>query len=253
MSDQFRDDLPFTELSRHILDKYGDEFYNVYQKGALIGLCLDIKLRHLSGGSYGLQNLILELSKKYGKDKAFQDNMLFSEIGKMTYPEIENFLKTHVAGSAPLPLTELFRLVGVDYAKEVENRSYDLGFGNNNITTLSYNNSVWYAFQNCNMLSDQGRLLEIKDGDILMKINDESLPPAGDDAKSILARHRTDLTEGKTLSFTVLRKSAAGEYESIRLEAPVTPTITRKKHVISFNAEATPEQLRLRHTWIKPN
>ncbi len=71
-SDQFLNDVPFTDISKFTLDKYHDQYYNVYQKGALIGMCLDIKLRKLSGGKYGVQNLMLDLSKKYGKEKGLR-------------------------------------------------------------------------------------------------------------------------------------------------------------------------------------
>lgn len=46
-----KDNLPFTEMSANVLDKYKNQYINVYNKGALIGLCLDIKLRQLSGGN----------------------------------------------------------------------------------------------------------------------------------------------------------------------------------------------------------
>ncbi|MGC4020466.1 MAG: hypothetical protein QM734_00230 [Cyclobacteriaceae bacterium] len=42
----FRDDVAFTDISKFTLDKYPDQYGNVYQKGALIGMCLDIKLRN---------------------------------------------------------------------------------------------------------------------------------------------------------------------------------------------------------------
>jgi hypothetical protein len=41
-ADQFKNDVPFTDISKFTLDQYHDQYYNVYQKGALIGLCLDI-------------------------------------------------------------------------------------------------------------------------------------------------------------------------------------------------------------------
>ncbi|HMS64269.1 MAG TPA: peptidase M61, partial [Ignavibacteria bacterium] len=38
----YNDTLPFTVMSKGALDIYEDQYQNVYQKGALIGLCLDI-------------------------------------------------------------------------------------------------------------------------------------------------------------------------------------------------------------------
>ncbi|CAN0507203.1 unnamed protein product, partial [Scytosiphon promiscuus] len=73
----FNDTVPFTVMSREVLGKYKDQYGNVYEKGALIGLCLDIRLRELSDGKYGLRNVMLDLSKVYGKTKAFKDEELF--------------------------------------------------------------------------------------------------------------------------------------------------------------------------------
>lgn len=119
----FNDTVPFTTMSLGCLDKYEDQYGNVYEKGALIGLCLDIKLRSLSGGKYGIQNLMADLAKKYGKEKPFKDNELFDEITKLTYPEIGQFLADCVGGSQPLPLTQTLALVGINYSKNGTKKS----------------------------------------------------------------------------------------------------------------------------------
>ena len=41
----YKDDLAFTDLSLGCLDEHESQYGNVYQKGALIGMCLDILLR----------------------------------------------------------------------------------------------------------------------------------------------------------------------------------------------------------------
>jgi glutathione peroxidase len=86
-----KDALPFTEMSANVLDKYKNQYMNVYNKGALIGMCLDIKLRQLSGGKYGTQNLMQDLSKTYGKEQSFKDDELFDKITSLTFPEIRQF------------------------------------------------------------------------------------------------------------------------------------------------------------------
>jgi predicted metalloprotease with PDZ domain len=103
-AEQFNDTLPFTVMSKNALDVHKDQYGNVYQKGALIGLCLDIKLRELSGGKYGMQNLMQDLAKNFGKEKAFKDEELFDQIAKLTYPEIRTFFTRYVEGNEPLPL-----------------------------------------------------------------------------------------------------------------------------------------------------
>ncbi len=54
----FNDTLSFTEMSAGVLHEHAGQFGNVYQKGALIALCLDIQLLALSKGKYGLMHLV---------------------------------------------------------------------------------------------------------------------------------------------------------------------------------------------------
>src|SRR5438045_7230515 len=88
----YNDTMPFTFMSTHVLEKkYHGQYTNVYAKGALINMCLDIMLRYYSKGTYGTQNLMADLSKKYGKDRSFKDDELFDEIEKLTFKEVREF------------------------------------------------------------------------------------------------------------------------------------------------------------------
>lgn len=252
IADGFRDDLPFTEFSEHVLDQYGDQFYNVYQKGAIIGMCLDINLRKLSDGKYGLQNLIADLSKKYGKYKSFDDNQLFTEIGQLTYPEIEAFLRTYVAGSSSLPLESTFKDVGVNYKKDEVQKDVSLGFDNSNVTVTQYNETPMITFQNTDRMNAQGKALGLKNGDMLVKVNDEKLPALGPEFSEFISRHKGAMQEGGTISYTVLRKSESGDYVEVRLEAPVKVVELHKRHQLSFDENATAEQMKLRKAWLVP-
>jgi predicted metalloprotease with PDZ domain len=98
------DTMPFTEMSANVLvSPYKDQYLNVYQKGALIGMCLDIIIRENSHGQRGILDLMQKLSQEYGATKAFNDDDLFAIITKLTYPEVGEFLKTYVSGSTPIP------------------------------------------------------------------------------------------------------------------------------------------------------
>ena len=67
-------------------------YRNVYEKGALIGMCLDLSLMKYSKGILNLAGLIKQLSEKYGKEKAFKDDDFIDDITAMTFPEIGTFL-----------------------------------------------------------------------------------------------------------------------------------------------------------------
>lgn len=110
---KFNNNLSITELSKDPV-KYQDQYMNVYYKGALINLCLDIKLRELINGNYGVQDLIKDLIDKYGVDKPFEDDELFSNIVNITGEKaIDKFIIDYIIGSKPLPLKESLEKVGL--------------------------------------------------------------------------------------------------------------------------------------------
>ena len=89
-----------------------------YQKGALIAACLDIYLLHLSDGGYGLKNLTHDLGIRFGKNSYFNDDQLFDEIEKLSYPEIKQFLIRYVQGTEPIPYDYYFGLAGIQYTSD---------------------------------------------------------------------------------------------------------------------------------------
>ncbi len=110
----YNDAMSFTEMSRNVLEEpYKEEYANVYEKGALINMALDISLRELSNGEKGVLWLMKELSKKYGDMTPFEDDKLIDEIVAMTYPEIRTFFDTHVLGDTPIDYNTYFSKVGL--------------------------------------------------------------------------------------------------------------------------------------------
>jgi predicted metalloprotease with PDZ domain len=247
---QFLDTVPFTEISKFTLDPYKDQYYNVYQKGALIGMCLDIKLRKLSDGKYGMQNLVVDLGKKFGKSKAFQDDQLFSEITALTYPEIGEFLKRYVGGSETLPLQDIFSLVGVKYAPELITKELSLGLEVAALTLAPVNQKPRIAIANIEALNDQGKALGFQNGDIPVKLNGEDFPDYSEELQSFLTRQQHSLKEGNMLSYVVLRKNEAGEEKNVELKAVLKKIEYTNRFVIAFDDNATPEQLATRKAWL---
>jgi predicted metalloprotease with PDZ domain len=250
IADQFIDDVPFTDISKFTLDKYKDQYYNVYQKGALIGMCLDINLRRLSGGNYGMQNLVLDLGKKFGKTKAFQDDQLFDEITKLTYPEIGEFLKRYVGGAESLPIKETLELVGVNFQPELTNLEYSLGFQPSAIKIAQVDNKPKLAIGNVQGLDEQGAALGFQIDDIMIKMNGEIIPDLGPDLGAFFGKQRNNLKEGGTFTYVVLRKNEAGEQKEVELKAPIKKIERKEKFIMTFNDKATPEQLALRESWL---
>jgi predicted metalloprotease with PDZ domain len=248
----YRHDISFTDLSQFTLDKYGDQYGNVYQKGALIGMCLDIKLRKLSSGKYGVQNMIADLSKKYGKDRAFEDESLFDEIEKMTYPEIGNFLRTYVGGTEPLPYKEVFDDVGVDFIAERPGKRVSLGFNPQAIGLEDVNGTRKLKIASAAGLTEQGLALDLREGDVLMKVNGQELPPVGPELGQFFTKARESLRDGDQLTYSVLRKDQAGNYQPTELKAAVQQVDFVERDILSFNENPTAEQLVIRKAWLSP-
>jgi predicted metalloprotease with PDZ domain len=115
---ELNDTMPFTEMSANVLvEPYKDQYLNVYEKGALIGMCIDIIIREKSNGERGILDLMKKLSKEYGQNKPFNDDELFGKITALTYPEVGEFLNTYVAGKTPIPYAVYFAKMGVAKAK----------------------------------------------------------------------------------------------------------------------------------------
>lgn len=266
-ADQFKDDVPFTEISKFTLDKYHDQYYNVYQKGALIGLCLDIKLKKLSQGKYGLKDLMLDLSKKYGKNNSFKDDELFDEITRMTYPEIGEFFNRYVRGREPLPkgtepipnsieslpFEEVFGDVGITYAEEHTYQDYSLGIDSPDLGITQIDSVPKLQIATTAHLNALGKTLGFQQGDVLLKMNGEEIPEIGSpEFGAFIQRQLLTLKEGNDLSYTVLRKNSDGEIKETTLTAPVVKVGIIQQHLLAPNPDATPEQLALRESWLKP-
>ncbi len=164
------DTMPFTKMSANVLTKpYKDQYLNVYEKGALIGMCIDIIIREKSNGTRGILDLMQKLSKEYGTEKAFNDGELFAKITSLTYPEVGQFLTTYVSGPTPIPYNEFLSKVGVS-EKVIK------GFGNpflkGQVPTITVNQQtkeiIVLPAEEMNVFYKE---LGIQGGDILAEVN----------------------------------------------------------------------------------
>jgi predicted metalloprotease with PDZ domain len=110
----FRDNLSFTEMSKNVLNPTMKAQYpNVYEKGALMAMCLDILLRESSGGKSGILNVMANLSKKYGPNKPFDDDSFIQTFTEMTNPQVGAFLQEHVVKGTPINYDQYLNKVGL--------------------------------------------------------------------------------------------------------------------------------------------
>ncbi len=237
----YDDSMPFTLMSRNVLeDPYAGQYANVYQKGALINMALDIRLRELSGGEMGVLDLMKKLIRKYDKDTPFKDEALFDIITEHTYPEIRDFFETYVSGTTPIDYNHFLEKVGLN----LQGTKVD----------------CYFFFQDrvpfINTTPDQKRIfirddiplnssmqeMGLQPGDILKKVNGEDLDI--ESARNIL---------GESISWTpdtplelVIERDGQEMTLKGRAGTPKVETFS-----ITPLENPTAGQLRLRETWLK--
>ncbi len=171
------DTMSFTKMSKNVLEKpYAPQYYNVYQKGALIGMCIDILMREESNGNRSVLSLMKELSAKYGKNKPFEDDKLIEEITAMTYPSIGTFLNTHVVGTTPIDYNVFFKKVGLHIGEGKVKTNYLQNAGANIVTGDPATMSIVFtdAVKDNSFWNENG----VKPGDAIKKVDGEEVTMA---------------------------------------------------------------------------
>ena len=124
-SGSYDDTMSFTVMSKNILTSpYKENYGNVYEKGTLINMSLDILLRELSGGEKSVRWLMKELSKKYDRNIPFNDSELIDEIVAMTYPLVRSYFENHVIGNVPINYEDILGKVGLTIVSEERQGEY---------------------------------------------------------------------------------------------------------------------------------
>lgn len=169
---QYNDRMPFTQLSKNVLQgEYKDNYINVYQKGALIAMCMDIELREASNGKSGILDLMKKLSIEYGTQKPFKDDELFDKIVAITQNNnIKQFIDTHIKGQEPIDYNHYFAKMGVGIGTKqvtahpfIKQQQYPL---------ISIDSEEGFIFVLEDVeLTDFFKSLNLKHKDIIKKIN----------------------------------------------------------------------------------
>ena len=244
----YDDTMPFKVSSTNIVDEpYQSNYQNVYYKGALINMCLDIIIREQSGGARGLLSVMQTLASKYGVDTPFTDNELFDEIVAMTYPEVDDFIKTHIQGETPIPYATFLEKAGIGISSVDEKMQ--------SIIMLDSRTPFIGAEPNKEGVRElvvkglNNRLAEIgfKEGDVMRVFNGTELPEISQESMgelNMLFGTSFRWTPEQEVSFEVDREGAR-----IALSGTVGVAVAAAKG-ISAMEDASPAQIALRNAWL---
>ncbi|MGH7704210.1 MAG: peptidase [Gemmatimonadales bacterium] len=107
-------ELALTSYSDSGQQQYG----NIYMRGALVAGLLDLRLLELSGGQRGLEDLIVDLTHRFGKTRAFPEATFVDTLVAMTYPEIQDFFDSYVSQAKRLPIKEAYAKLGINLIED---------------------------------------------------------------------------------------------------------------------------------------
>lgn len=240
------DSLAFTELSKGALDEHKDEYLNVYQKGALIGLCLDILIRAESGGQQGWQDVINQLVKKYGKDRSFKDEELFGEIESLTSPKVREYLDTYVAGSKRIPYNDYLSMIGLN----VESTPYQIADVSG--IQIGFNTSTFRLKINkiTNPENELLKSLGLKEGDELISFNGMQINYMN--ASDIFGSPKNQMKTGDNLELVVARASG-GKDEKVTLKTKINKTKTDYEFSLTDVKNPDAGVKSMRDSWLGKN
>jgi predicted metalloprotease with PDZ domain len=235
VNDHFDQSISLTEMSKEVYTEEGrQQFFNFYNRGAVTAAMLDIRLLELSHGKRGLRNVLLDLLKRYGKNKPFNENEFFDILVKMTYPEIQKFIDGYIKGIKPLPYEAYMKKLGYRYiAKRVsEDKRPSLGIG------LGLNDKNQFFVREA---SDE----LLKDG---VKLNDVILKALGQEV-NLTSAHKIleqimSMQVGDTCKVVV-------ERDGKEIEIPAILHQRMDKHIFEDIGKLTDEQKFLRDAWMR--
>jgi predicted metalloprotease with PDZ domain len=230
---------PTYSLSKLALTSFSDEgqkqYGNIYMRGALVAGLLDIRLLELSGGTKGLREVILELSKKYGTQNSFPEKDIFRIFTQITYPEITDFFNKYVQNANPLPIAEYYAKLGIKYIPETKTgnkiSSLGMGFGVTDgkirFTSLREELKTFGLMVDDELLAINGTTVSLQNGQaVLMGLNKQ---PIDTDYEVTVKRSEEEVT----VKCKVLAKD-----EIIQ-------------HAFEVDPSASEKQTALRNAWLK--
>lgn len=240
LSRSFNNSFSFTDMSENILKApYLDNYRNVYEKGALISMCIDIMIREQSSGIFGILDLIKDLSNEYGSDVPFEDDELFTKIETLSNAEVAAFLKNHVEDKQPIDYNFYLNKVGLQLTEKSEESSFFLHNQDSFIEGAEDSDAIVFteSAEKNNFLKASG----IKGGDTLLSINN----------KKYTIKNFYDLfgdskqwKVGEKITFAINRNGTEQRFTSI-VTKPTTRVMT-----IAPMPTATERQNDLRKQWL---
>jgi predicted metalloprotease with PDZ domain len=211
------------------------QYINIYNRGALVGALLDIRLLELSGGTRGLREVINDLAKTYGPNRPFPEKEFFTIFTQKTYPEIADFFDRYVKDAQPLPLQEYYGKLGIKYSPSVTTGRKLPSLG---LRLVPVNDTF-----RVRQVSEPLRQIGVQNNDEVVSFNNQ---PVNSSTLSVIRKTINDLKAGDSYTLVVRRNG-----QEISLMPTMQEIDEVKRYTFEPDPQATPQQLQLRERWQK--
>jgi len=232
----YPDSIPFTVMSENVLENpYSDLYLQVYERGAVMAMLLDIEIMELTNGEKTLKTVVFELSKTYGSLVSFDEESFILEFVKLVDPKLQVFFDNYITGTKPLDIEAGFNKIGITFIKDLETRIplYILSGSDNGIKTklITKNN--------------KRTIKKVLKNDFVGFIKGDKVDV--DDAYNCYIDKKNNfVTEEEVITVKVIRDS-----KEISLEFPAKYKDGIRHNFISINDEKTEKQQKLFTIWEK--
>lgn len=218
------DIFSMTEMSKNVVEKANQARYlSVYSRGALLAMMLDILIIDKSNGKNSLCQVMMQLAKKYGPSKPFNDNDLIPEIEALTYPEVGSFFKNYIIGTATPDINTYLNLINYSFSPIYKREVYYFGK-----FELDYSESKNHYF----FSGVESNLLGILEGDVLLSINEIEVKQ--ENISDLYKANFSENTEGKSVRIKIARNGT-----EITLNGNPKKAIKESKNYIYKSQETT--------------
>jgi len=220
---------------------FANSTISYYNKGALLGMLLDLEIQSRTQGTKSLLDLLSALYRKfyeapqatyYGPGRGYEEQDVLAAVNEVAGSDFTSFFDNYIRGMTPLPYGQALGAAG--YALRIrvsEGSAPSIG-----ITGLPDDRGVRVFSVQLGGAADRAG---IGRDDLLVAVDDQ--PVAADDLNKRLKAY----LPGASVPFTVERYGRQ-DIVYLTLDPPVPSSYT-----IQELPGATPQQIALRNRWLK--
>ncbi|MFQ5652684.1 MAG: M61 family metallopeptidase [bacterium] len=209
-------------------------YFSFYDKGAIIGLLLDLEIRHRTRNKESLDDVMRFLNETYAwQNRGVPENGLQMAVEKITGSDFKTFFAHYVHGTTEIDYNRFFHYAGLELSMQVAEKGPQVYWGleisgderQTKITNVRPDSPAFAAG------------LDI--GDILLAIDGKRAHK--DNLKRVLKKY----APGDTVRVTVFHRSQLRDVGVILSEAKPNEVKLQKKE------DTTKAQEKLRKSWLK--